>query len=148
MQNILDERGPRRAPRRVRDVVWSSRFHIQHRVAAGLRKGRVLLCGDAAHVHSPAGGQGMNTGIQDAMSLAEPLLLASREGYEGGLDPWSARRREIAKGVVVGTDRMTRAATLRSLTARSLRNSAIVVAARLPGVPQRIARRLAELDNR
>ena len=62
-------------PAQVRDVAWSSRFRIHHRIARTARKGRILLCGDAAHVHSPAGGQGMNTGIQDAMSLA-PLLAS------------------------------------------------------------------------
>jgi 2-polyprenyl-6-methoxyphenol hydroxylase-like FAD-dependent oxidoreductase len=69
VQALLDERGPIAKRGRVQDVVWSSRFRVHHRVAESPRKGRVLLCGDAAHVHSPAGGQGMNTGIQDAISL-------------------------------------------------------------------------------
>src|SRR5919112_1529247 len=62
----------------VEDVLWSSRFRVQHRVAARFREGGVFLCGDAAHVHSPAGGQGMNTGIQDAANLAWKLALAVR----------------------------------------------------------------------
>ena len=73
MQAVIDARGPTTNPGRICDVAWSSRFHIHHRVAQIPRKGRVLLCGDAAHVHSPAGGQGMNTGIQDSISLAEAL---------------------------------------------------------------------------
>ncbi|MFB9839282.1 FAD-dependent oxidoreductase, partial [Actinoallomurus acaciae] len=56
VQALLDARGPRTDPARVREVVWSSRFHIHHRVADHYRDGRILLAGDAAHVHSPAGG--------------------------------------------------------------------------------------------
>ena len=58
---VLKERGPQDGPVSIRRMLWSSRFHIQHRVAKALRQGRILLAGDAAHVHSPAGGQGMNT---------------------------------------------------------------------------------------
>ena len=73
VQSLLDKRGPIHSPGRIQQVVWSSRFRIHHRVSDSPRKGRVLLCGDAAHVHSPAGGQGMNTGIQDSLSLADVL---------------------------------------------------------------------------
>ncbi|WP_331716728.1 FAD-dependent monooxygenase [Micromonospora inositola] len=62
-QALLDERGPARRPDRVTDVLWASRFRVHHRVAETFRAGPVLLAGDAAHVHSPAGGQGMNLGI-------------------------------------------------------------------------------------
>ena len=61
----------------VTDVVWGSRFRIHHRVADTFRAGRLLLAGDAAHVHSPAGGQGMNLGIQDAVALGDALALCS-----------------------------------------------------------------------
>lgn len=148
VQGIIDARGPIKGARRIHDVVWSSRFHIQHRVVATLRSGRVLLCGDAAHVHSPAGGQGMNTGIQDAVALAEPLVRAMTTGDAAGLDAWSARRHEIARSVVNLTDRMTRAATLKSRPAELLRNAAISLIGHVPGVADRVARQLAELDNR
>jgi 2-polyprenyl-6-methoxyphenol hydroxylase-like FAD-dependent oxidoreductase len=147
-QHILDMRGPQSKVARVDHLVWSSPFRLQHRVASTPRLGRIILCGDAAHVHSPAGGQGMNTGIQDAISLAEPLLIAAREGATDALDAWARRRHEIADGVVTMTDRMTRAATLRSYPARLLRNAALEIAGHVPGVADKLARMLSELDNR
>src|SRR5436190_4673577 len=73
VQALIDRRGPAQGACQIEELVWSSRFRVHHRLAASPRKGRVLLCGDAAHVHSPAGGQGMNTGIQDGVSLAAAL---------------------------------------------------------------------------
>jgi 2-polyprenyl-6-methoxyphenol hydroxylase-like FAD-dependent oxidoreductase len=78
---LLDARGPVAAPAAVRHVEWSSCFRDQHRLADVYRNGPVFLAGDAAHVHNPAGGQGMNTGIQDATALAELLAdVLSRRG--------------------------------------------------------------------
>jgi 2-polyprenyl-6-methoxyphenol hydroxylase-like FAD-dependent oxidoreductase len=148
MQAILDARGPQAYPGRVRDVTWSSRFHIHHRVAETPRKGRVLLCGDAAHVHSPAGGQGMNTGIQDSVSLAEALAQTGLDRDETRLDEWAAARHRIATEVVTLTDRMTRVATMTSPTGQALRNMAVALAGHIPPVRQAVARRLAELDAR
>ena len=72
VQQLLDTRvGSSRLV--VTDVIWGSRFRIHHRVADTYRAGRLLLAGDAAHVHSPAGGQGMNLGIQDAVALSDAL---------------------------------------------------------------------------
>ena len=78
VQALLDARGPERERAVVHEVVWGSRFRVHHRVADVYRAGRVLLAGDAAHVHSPAGGQGMNAGILDAMRLADALVAAVR----------------------------------------------------------------------
>src|SRR5262249_571500 len=69
---------------RRRDPVWMTNFRLHHRVAAGYRSGRVFLAGDAAHIHSPAGAQGMNTGIQDAVNLAWKLAATIR----GGANPY------------------------------------------------------------
>lgn len=145
VQSILDARGPSTDPGRVHDVVWSSRFHIHHRVAQTPRQGRILLCGDAAHVHSPAGGQGMNTGIQDGVSLAPELIEAIR-GDHRGLDIWADRRHQVATQVVALTDRMTRVATMKSPTARALRNAAVAIVGHIPQVRSSLARTLAELD--
>jgi 2-polyprenyl-6-methoxyphenol hydroxylase-like FAD-dependent oxidoreductase len=148
MQSVLDARGPSTDPGRIDDVVWSSRFHIHHRVAQSPRKGRILLCGDAAHVHSPAGGQGMNTGIQDSVSLAAALTDTLRDGDDARLDAWASERHRIARDVVMMTDRMTRVATMKSATGQALRNLAVIFAGYLPPVRAALARTLAELDAR
>ena len=76
VQRLAESRGP--AGARLSDPVWLSRFHISHRIVPQFRRLRVFLLGDAAHIHSPAGGQGMNTGIQDAFNLAWKLALVVR----------------------------------------------------------------------
>jgi 2-polyprenyl-6-methoxyphenol hydroxylase-like FAD-dependent oxidoreductase len=148
MQSVLNERGPSSNPGRIRDVVWSSRFHIHHRVAQSPRKGRILLCGDAAHVHSPAGGQGMNTGIQDIISLAQVLPKTLEDGDDARLDVWAAERHHVATDVVALTDRMTRLATMKSRTGQTLRNLAVAFAGHLPPVRTALANTLPELNAR
>ncbi|MFQ6324930.1 FAD-dependent oxidoreductase [Nocardia sp. CWNU-33] len=147
IQSILDARGPGGAVK-VREVLWSSRFRVHHRVADHYRAGRVLLAGDAAHVHSPAGGQGMNTGIQDAAFLG-PLLVRVIQGEPAAiLDAYEATRRPVALGVVAFTDRMTKMATLRPRPARLLRNTVMSLVIRIPAVRNKLAFQLAELANR
>jgi len=148
MQSVLDMRGPTTNPGHIRDMVWSSRFHIHHRVSESPRKGRVLLCGDAAHVHSPAGGQGMNTGIQDGVSLATTLMDTLKDGNDARLDAWATERHKVATDVVALTDRMTRVATMKSPTGQTLRNIAIAFAGHFPFVRSALAKTLAELDTR
>ena len=142
VQQLLDSRGPGRDLGTVREAVWGSRFQVHHRLADSPRKGRVLLCGDAAHVHSPAGGQGMNTGIQDGVSLAAALVA----GDETGLDAWAARRRAIARQVVLMTDQMTRMAMIKSKVGQGLRNWIVSTLLRVPALRRRVVRTLAELD--
>ncbi|WP_040773447.1 FAD-dependent monooxygenase [Nocardia pneumoniae] len=147
IQSILDTRGPG-GEVKVREVLWSSRFRVHHRVADHYRSGRILLAGDAAHVHSPAGGQGMNTGIQDAAALG-PLLARVLAGEPDTLlDDYEATRRPVALGVVSFTDRMTKMATLRPRPARAVRNLTLATLTRIPAVRRRLAFRLAELANR
>ena len=151
VQALLDARGPRTLRTRVEEVVWSSRFRVAHKVAARFREGNVFLCGDAAHVHSPAGGQGMNTGIQDAANLAWKLALVLRghadEGAAGVLlDSYEAERRQVALGVVSTTHRLTRLATVRSPVARHLKMLLLAVAGLGGRLPRRLAANLAEVD--
>ncbi|HTR57400.1 MAG TPA: FAD-dependent monooxygenase [Casimicrobiaceae bacterium] len=148
VQALLDARGPASAPARVHDIVWSSRFHIHHRVARTLRSGPVLLVGDAAHVHSPAGGQGMNTGIQDAVSLGEALSAAVESGSDQGLTAWAEQRHRVAENIVRLTDRMTRTATIENRAGQAVRNVALQLIGHLPAARQAIAMKLSELSER
>jgi 2-polyprenyl-6-methoxyphenol hydroxylase-like FAD-dependent oxidoreductase len=117
-------------------------------VAKALRKGRILLTGDAAHVHSPAGGQGMNTGIQDAVSLAGALQRTLREGDVKALTAWEEKRLAIAHKVVGTTDRMTKMGTLSSPRAKLLRNLALEIVGHVPFAQHAMAQQLSELNNR
>ena len=144
IQRLLDTRGLGPGRMVVTDLMWGSSFRIHHRVADTYRAGRLLLAGDAAHVHSPAGGQGMNLGIQDAVALSTALAAVLDGGPDTPLDDYSAARRPIAEQVVALTDRLTRLATLPQ-AARPLRNTAISLAGRLPAVRKALAWRLSGL---
>jgi 2-polyprenyl-6-methoxyphenol hydroxylase-like FAD-dependent oxidoreductase len=148
VQAVLDTRGPTREPACITEVVWSGRFRVHHRLADRYRAGRVFLAGDAAHVHSPAGGQGMNTGIQDAVALAAELTRLVQGVTESGLDAYERVRRPVAQRVVALTDRMTRMATLRGPRRRQLRNLALGLVSRVPAMPRRLATELSGLRNR
>ena len=128
----------------VTGVIWGSRFRIHHRVADTYRCGRLLLAGDAAHVHSPAGGQGMNLGIQDAVALSETLAGVLGGEPDSLLDEYSATRRPMARDVVTMTDRLTRLATL-PWALRPLRNAVFSVVGRVPAVNRALAWRLSGL---
>jgi 2-polyprenyl-6-methoxyphenol hydroxylase-like FAD-dependent oxidoreductase len=147
VQSLLDARGPSIAPAEVTDVVWSSRFRVHHRLADRYRHGSAFLAGDAAHVHSPAGGQGMNTGIQDAIVLARLLTDAITVRTDKvDLDAYEAQRRPVAAGVVTMTDRLTRAATTRNPVARRIRNAVLSLAGRSATVQRKLAMNLSELS--
>jgi 2-polyprenyl-6-methoxyphenol hydroxylase-like FAD-dependent oxidoreductase len=144
VQDIMDTRGFGPGRSVVTELVWGSRFHIQHRVADTYRARRLLLAGDAAHVHSPAGGQGMNLGIQDAVALADALHDALSGRADTALDGYSAGRRPIAREVLAATGRLTRLATL-PRAARPARNGLMRLAAQIPAVRTKLAWRLAGL---
>ncbi len=122
VQALIDQRGPggltASAP------VWLSPFTINERKVADYRAERVFLAGDAAHIHSPAGGQGMNTGMQDAVNLAWKLALVCRglASPEPLLGSYSAERSEIGRQVLVNAGRLTTLATLHGSLAQGVRN--------------------------
>ena len=147
VQRLLDERGPQARPVVVEEVLWGSRFRVHHRIADAFRSDRILLAGDAAHVHSPAGGQGMNLGIEDAVAAAECLSRVLLGEPEALLDDYAAQRRRVADRVVNLADRLTEMATL-SARKRPLRNTVMRFAGRLPAVRRRLAVRLSGLDRR
>ncbi|MDR3618288.1 MAG: FAD-dependent monooxygenase [Paludisphaera borealis] len=125
---------------------WTSSFGIRRRVVNRFRLGRCFVAGDAAHLHSPAGGQGMNTGVQDAVNLAWKLALAVRgEASAGLLDSYDAERRPVALAVLRGTDLMTRVVTLHNPLARGLRNGLFRMLARLGVVRRKASLELSEL---
>ncbi|WP_432564344.1 FAD-dependent monooxygenase [Kineococcus sp. SYSU DK003] len=99
IQEVVDELAP--AGTTASNLRWSSIFRIKHGIVDRYRDGRVFVAGDAAHLHPPAGGQGMNTGIQDAWNLGWKLALAVRGGAaEGLLDSYEAERRPAGRAIV------------------------------------------------
>ncbi|MEH0985046.1 FAD-dependent oxidoreductase [Micromonospora sp. CPCC 205556] len=147
LQALLDERGPARRPDRLVEVLWASRFRLHHRIADTFRAGPVLLAGDAGHVHSPAGGQGMNLGIVDAVDLGTTLADVLAGGPETLLDGYAARRRPMAEAVVGFADRLTRLATLPP-SRRPARNLLLRLLSAVPPARHRVAMRLSGLDQR
>jgi 2-polyprenyl-6-methoxyphenol hydroxylase-like FAD-dependent oxidoreductase len=120
LQNLTDAASGRRL--RLHDPVWATAFRVHHRIARRYVRGRTFLAGDAAHVHSPAGGQGMNTGIQDAWNLGWKLALVARGvAAEPLLDSYDAERRPVGQFVVRFTHRVFAAATSDRLVPRLAR---------------------------
>ncbi|HWI41030.1 MAG TPA: FAD-dependent monooxygenase [Verrucomicrobiae bacterium] len=131
----------------IREALWTSTFRIHRRIAGTFRMGRCFLAGDAAHIHSPVGGQGMNTGIQDAANLGWKLALAVA-GRCGSflLDSYDAERRPVARAVLRGTHLATRTLMLHARLAERLRNRMVALLGGRRGVQRRLRRRLSELN--
>lgn len=125
IQRLLDSRGPRQTTATLHEIVWSSRFRLHHRLAKSYRNGRLLVMGDAAHVHSPAGGQGMNTGIVDAVVLGRLLTRAVQSRDDGWLDHYERLRRPAASEVLSLTGRLTTIATVPAGPKRLLPDAAL-----------------------
>ncbi|MFI6537998.1 FAD-dependent monooxygenase [Nonomuraea sp. NPDC050547] len=129
----------------VRDLQWSSSFVARESLADRLRQGRVLLAGDAAHSHSPVGGQGMNTGMQDAYNLGWKLaLVVTGRAEESLLDSYQAERLPVIKAVVEATSATTKVATGSTLIARRARRHALRLFGRLNPVQQRLSNAFGE----
>lgn len=120
-QAVIDRRGP---PGLVAfDPIWLAGFRINGRKVSNYRWGRAFLLGDAAHVHSPAGGQGMNTGMQDAFNLAWKLALVVRKRCnEHLLDSYSPERSKVGDEVLSAAGRLTAVGTMRNPVAQTVRN--------------------------
>jgi len=126
---------------------WASAFRVSRRQAARYREGPVFLAGDAAHVHSPVGGQGMNTGIQDACNLGWKLALAARgQAAPGLLDTYAAERAPIAHDLLRNTDLATRAVLSQNDLMREVRRHLIPVLAGSPRVRQRLMPIVGQLN--
>ncbi len=144
VRKILAQRAP--AGVEALSLHWSSYFHIHHRQAAKLRVGRIFIAGDAAHIHSPFGGQGMNTGLHDVWNLVWKLDLALRgHAAEELLDSYTLERRPVIKHVIAMTDFLTRAMGTPNKLAQLLRNAIIPMVSRLVPIQHAFVQRLSEL---
>ncbi|MGE3244577.1 MAG: FAD-dependent monooxygenase [Pirellulales bacterium] len=145
-QAKADERGP--AGLTLSDPIWLANFRINERKVSDYRVGRVMLAGDAAHIHSPAGGQGMNTGMQDAFNLAWKLALAHRG--QGQVEPllasYSVERSAIGDQVLHGAETLTTVATLRNPAAQFIRNHVAPVITSFGFVQDKIKNTMCELS--
>jgi 2-polyprenyl-6-methoxyphenol hydroxylase-like FAD-dependent oxidoreductase len=129
------------------DPEWLIRFRLHERLAAQYRVGRVFLAGDAAHIHTPAGGQGMNTGIQDAFNLAWKLafVLAGHAG-ERLLDSYHAERHPIAADILRFTDLTFRTGLGTNMLVRKLRPMLLPLVFGSSWVTSKMTRTMAQLE--
>src|ERR1700740_2106688 len=131
----------------VTELLSSSTWHVHERIASQLRHGNTFLLGDAAHTHSPAGGQGMNTGIQDAGNLAWKLAhVLAYDAPEFLLDTYEAERRPNAQRLIQFTHQIMQVATTSDPQARRMRNDILAVVQQVPGVSEMLSRRLSQID--
>ena len=144
IQQLVGERAPEPVP--VSDPAWLATFQTQRRSTHVYRRGRVLLAGDAVHIHSPAGGQGMNTGIMDAHNLAWKLaLVASGQAPDGLLDSYGAERGPVAADVLALTHNLVKLGTMTHPVQRALRNTIVPIAGRLAPLQRRAVRRISHI---
>ncbi len=146
VQASIEQRGL--AHIHLHNPVWLAGFRIHERKVNEYGRGRVFLAGDAAHIHSPAGGQGMNTGMQDAFNLAWKLALVHRGLASANplLASYTAERNAIGEMVLQNAGRLTRMATLRNPLLQFIRNRVAQFASKLEAVQDRAIGQLTELD--
>jgi 2-polyprenyl-6-methoxyphenol hydroxylase-like FAD-dependent oxidoreductase len=122
VQAVVDRRGPPGLT--VSEPIWLSAFRINERKVANYRNGNIFVAGDAAHVHSPAGGQGMNTGMQDAFNLAWKIAMTAQRRCTAALllDSYSVERSAVGEQVLSNAGRLTAVAVTKSHTLQAIRN--------------------------
>ncbi len=144
VQTMIDRRGPRGVT--ARDPVWLAGFRINDRQVPTYRVGRVFLAGDAAHIHSPAGGQGMNTGMHDAFNLAWKLALTQHGRAKPALlDSYQSERHRVGAMIVRGAANLTRFGTLRNAFAQRLRDTVVETLLQFPALQSAVVGVLTEL---
>ena len=144
VRNVLAHRAP--SGIEAKRLHWSTYFRIHHRHVARLREGRIFIAGDAAHIHSPFGGQGMNTGLHDVWNLVWKLdLFIHGHGNEQLLDSYSAERLPVIKSVIGTTDFLTKVMGTPNKFAQAFRDTVIPMVSRLAPFQQAFVKRLSEL---
>jgi 4,5-epoxidase len=144
IQHLASQRAPR--PVTLSDPTWLASFRCHRRSASGYRRGRVLLAGDAVHIHSPAGGQGLNTGILDAHNLGWKLaLVVSGRAPDDLLDGYGAERGPVAEEVVGLTHALVRYGTMTHPVKRRVRDVVVPVLGRSAVIQRRAARRISQV---
>jgi len=144
IQRLTDQRAPR--PVTVSDPSWLACFRSHRRSASAYRRGRVLLAGDAVHIHSPAGGQGLNTGMMDAHNLGWKLaLVADGRAPDALLDTYGAERRPVAEDVLKLTHALVHYGTLSHPVRRRVRDVVVPALGRSPVIQRRAARRMSQV---
>jgi 2-polyprenyl-6-methoxyphenol hydroxylase-like FAD-dependent oxidoreductase len=144
IQRLTDQRAP--APVTVSDPTWLANFRCHRRSASAYRRGRVLLAGDAVHIHTPAGGQGMNTGILDAHNLGWKLALVAAGRAPGTLlDSYGTERRPVADEVLKLTHALVSYGTMSHPVKRRIRDVVVPVLGRTTLIQRRTARRLSQV---
>jgi 2-polyprenyl-6-methoxyphenol hydroxylase-like FAD-dependent oxidoreductase len=144
IQQLTDQRAPR--PVTVSDPTWLASFRCHRRSASAYRRGRVLLAGDAVHIHTPAGGQGLNTGMIDAHNLGWKLaLVATGQAPDALLDTYGTERRPVAGEVLKLTHTLVRYGTMSHPVKRTARDLIVPALARTAVVQRRAARRLSQV---
>ncbi|MET9519423.1 FAD-dependent monooxygenase [Streptomyces sp. NPDC002994] len=144
LQELLTARGPQGW--KVGSTWWRSTFRVHTKVADAFRAGPLFLAGDAAHCHSPAGGQGLNTGVQDGFNLGWKLAAVSRGADPALLDSYEAERRPAALRALRNSDRQTQLWMLRAGPKRVLRDTLLRVASATGALDRKLVPELAQLD--
>ncbi len=131
----------------ITDPTWLAYFTLHHRMVDQYNKGNVFIAGDAAHIHSPVGGQGMNTGIQDAYNLAWKIGLVLRGRSPNNiLKSYNIERHRVGEDVVKLTDRATKMITLHNPVFNALRNKMIGFLSNLDSVAEKMLRTLSQIE--
>jgi hypothetical protein len=144
IQRLTDQRAPR--PVAVSDPSWLACFRSHRRSASAYRRGHVLLAGDAVHIHSPAGGQGLNTGMMDAHNLGWKLaLVVAGRAPDTLLDTYGAERCPVAEDVLKLTHALVHYASLTHPVRQRIRDMVVPALARSPVVQRRAARRMSQV---
>jgi 4,5-epoxidase len=132
---------------RIGEMTWVSVFRFHRRLASTYRCGRILIAGDAAHIHSPFGGQGMNTGLGDAYNLGWKLaMVAQGRAADRLLDTYESERRPVAADVLATTTTNTTLLLGNTLASRLVRDLAFLPAMRLPAVRRKMAAKASQLN--